>query len=88
MTSNEELQEGIEVGFCRCCRYFLKISELEEHFMEKHEVEYDILQGQLNAFDKKHGLKQIEPWVSYTSKYIKLREKRYPSLISKLSAVS
>ena len=86
--TNEKLQEGIEVGFCRCCKYFLKISELEEHFLEKHEIEYSILQDQLDAFDKERGLKQIGPLVSYTSKYIKLREKKYPSLIAKLSSLS
>ena len=41
---------------CRTCKKKIIPNDLENHYRQKHRLQYSILQGQLAFFDKENGL--------------------------------
>ena len=70
---------------CRLCRAALSPADLAEHFLNNHRLDYLLLRGQLEDFDRQHGLPSShidQPRTNaeegYTSRYVANRREQQP----------
>jgi len=62
---------------CRICHALIVFEELSEHCFENHYLDYIMLQGQLESFDRQHGF-FVNEYRECTSRYVAHRREQRP----------